>query len=241
MNTTKSRIKLKNYKKKVKLKDKVILISMLVLFLTISFLIYFNNRVTDVLTDYVEEKLKDKTVQTANQIIGNSFRAGDYNYEEFTTTSKNSQGEILFIDFDTIKVNKLLIEITQNVISELNSSKSEFLLKSSEIYYVPFGVSTNLTTLNWIGPQIPVRVITATSTESKVNTELKPYGINNALLEISIIMNVKIRILMPFTDRIINVEVAVPIVKKVIQGTIPQVYGGLYSNSSKVYTESLEK
>ena len=152
----------------------------------------------------------------------------------------NSKDEISFIDYDTLKINDLLNNITSNLIDNLKEVEDSAFLNNNTVYYIPFGAITNLISSNWIGPQIPIKVMTSGSVETKLETNIKEYGINNVILEIYINIDVNTNILLPYTTDNINVNYKVPVVKKVIDGKIPNVYGGLYSSSSNITSNTLE-
>ena len=82
--------------------------------------------------------------------------------------------------------------------------------------------------------------MTSGNIESKITTNLKEYGINNLVLETYIDINVDTNILLPYTSGIVKVNYEVPIIKKVIEGKIPSVYGGMYSTSSNVVNDLIE-
>ena len=73
------------------------------------------------------------------------------------------------------------------------------------------------------------------SIDSNVSTKLTNYGINNALVEISINISLEEQILLPFTLKTITVENSVPIVLKIIEGNVPKYYSnGMNGNSPTV-------
>ena len=224
----------------MKKKDQVILIAMLVLFFTVFFLIYFNKKIKPLLITYAEHQIEKETTLLATSVVKDTFINRNYNYEEFVITTKNTSNEIIMVDFDTIKINEILNETTSILIEELKKMENESFLNNDEIYYIPFGIVTGLATSNWIGPRIPVKVMTTGSVETNVNTNLKSYGINNSLIEIFLTVNINTKILLPYTDKNVNIKRDISLIKKIIQGKVPQVYGGLYSSSSNIHTQTIE-
>ena len=98
----------------------------------------------------------------------------------------------------------------------------------------------NLGSFASLGPKIPIKIMTSLNIETEINTSIKEYGINNALLDMYIDINVYTNILLPYNEEVIKVNYKVPIVKELIDGKIPSVYGGLYSTSSNIKSMSLE-
>ena len=234
-----SKVKLKS-KHKIKKINKVVIISILVFFNSVFILTIFNKITKPILLDYAKNKIEIETksliVKTINEELNNNIE----DYESIYKTVSNSDKEILLLDYDTIKINKILNNITLCLIDNLKSIEDSTFLNNNEIYYIPFGAITNLGTSNWIGPQIPIKVMTSGNIESKIITDLKEYGINNLVLEMYIDINVDTNILLPYTSGYINVNYKVPIIKKVIEGKIPSVYGGMYSTSSNIINDLIE-
>ena len=67
---------------------------------------------------------------------------------------------------------------------------------------------------------------------SKIDSNVKEYGINNAMIEVKIKVSVTMIINMPFVSKEVNVNTEVPIIMKIIQGTIPEYYLGNNLNNN---------
>ena len=230
-----SRIKLKR-KYKIKTINKVVIISILVFFNSVFMLITFNKITRPILLDYAKNKIELETKVLITKTINNELN----DYENLFKVINNSDKEIVLLDYDTIKINKILNNITLNLINNLKSIEDSTFSNNNTIYYIPFGAITGLGTSSWIGPQIPIKIMTSGNVESKLITNLKEYGINNLVLEIYVDINVNTNILLPYTNGYVNVNYKVPIIKKIIEGKIPSVYGGMYSTSSNIINDLIE-
>ena len=230
-----SRIKLKR-KYKIKTINKVVIISILVFFNSIFMLITFNKITRPILLDYAKNKIELEIKTLITKTINNELN----DYENLFKVINNSDKEIVLLDYDTIKINKILNNITLNLINNLKSIEDSTFSNNNTIYYIPFGAITGLGTSSWIGPQIPIKIMTSGNVESKLITNLKEYGINNLVLEIYVDINVNTNILLPYTNGYVNVNYKVPIIKKIIEGKIPSVYGGMYSTSSNIINDLIE-
>ena len=234
-----SRVRLKS-KHKVKTINKVVIISILVFFNSVFMLITFNRITKPILLDYAKNKIELETKTLIAETISNEIIDNISNYEDIFKMVNNNKNETVLIDYDTIKINKILNNITLNLINNLKSIEDSTFSNNNTVYFIPFGAVTNLGTSNWIGPQIPIKIMTSGNVESKIITNLKEYGINNLVLETFIDINVNTNILLPYTSEFINVNYKVPIIKKVIGGKIPSVYGGMYSTSSNIINDLIE-
>ena len=225
---------------KIKAINKVVIISTLVFFNSIFILIIFNKITKPILLDYAKNKIELETKELIAEVITSDLITNINDYKDIFNMVNNSNKEIVLLDYDTIKINKILNNITLSLINKLKSIEDSAFSNNNTIYYIPFGAITNLGTSNWIGPQIPIKIMTSGNVESKIQTDLKDYGINNLILETYIDINVDTNILLPYTSEYVKVNYKVPIVKKVIEGKIPSVYGGLYSTSSNIVNDLIE-
>ncbi len=235
----KKRIRLK-YSNYIKLKDKIVIISMLVFFNSLFLLIVFNKNTKPILVDYAKNKIELETKSLIVRTVSNEFNEKKIKYEEFFNTVNNQKDEIVSIDYNTLKIENLLNNITISLINNLKEVEDSTFANNNTIYYIPFGAIINLSSSNWIGPQIPIKVMTSGNVETKLETNVKEYGINNLILETYIDINVNTNILLPYTSDNVIVNYKVPIVKKIVKGKIPSVYGGMYSSSSNIVSDSIE-
>ena len=69
------------------------------------------------------------------------------------------------------------------------------------------------------------------SVKSNLDVKVTSYGLNNALVELSIIAEITEQITLPHTSKEVKVSSSIPIVTELIQGKIPYYYqGGLEKN-----------
>ena len=61
---------------------------------------------------------------------------------------------------------------------------------------------------------------------------IKNYGINNALIEITLDITVKEKVILPINTEEITVTQTLPIALKIIKGTVPNYYSGEINKSS---------
>jgi len=104
-------------------------------------------------------------------------------------------------------------------------------LKKGIIYELPSGIIFNNTLLNNVLPKIPVKIDLIGNIFCKLNTDIKSYGINNALMEISIQIEADVKILLPFVSSNTKINVDVPIIMKIMEGNVPSYYFDGYLNT----------
>lgn len=242
------RIKLKKRKKFDKINTIIIVIIFLFLSIVIA-LSYINYKLSPILLDFADLR----TANFANLIINRAVSkqiANGIDIEKLFITVQNDKGEIQTIDFNPTIVNKVLnmttnavytslkaveqgnidmIEIPDDIIVEYDKEK----MKKGIIFEIPLGAVSGNAFLSNLGPRIPVKLNLIGSIASNINTKISQYGINNALIEVFVKIEVTEKINLPLASKEITVTSDVPIAMKIIQGKIPSYYNtsGVNQNS----------
>lgn len=249
------RVKLKKRKKK-NIFFKIVFIFVLILLFSLLFIKYFSTKASEILFSYAESETKRLTTLIINKAVTKQI-ASNMDVDEMFEIVKNDNNDIQLITFNSINVTKMLNAITNLVqlnlkaIEEGNidllelpddtlSAYNEENLKKGIIYEIPLGLITSSSLLSNIGPKIPVRLNLIGDVITGVESKVSEYGINNALLEVGIKVEVSSRINLPFISKNIDVSTTVPVVMKVIQGNIPNMYLDNIKASSNIIEKSIE-
>ena len=207
-------------KKKRHIILKLIIIIIIGVILSLLLIKYFSDNVNPGLMIYAEDEITRLTTLVISNSINDEFidEIGDNNIFDII---KNDSGEIQLISYNTKKVNELLNSvaiIVQNNLKAIENGDIEFLdisdvylkeydidlLKQGIICEIPVGSFLNNSLLSNIGPKIPVRFTLIGDVSTKIKTDVKEYGINNALLQVSIEISVDFRVNLPFISNKIN-------------------------------------
>ena len=207
----------------------------------------FSNTVLPIFMDYTVSKMKNISTTLINNTISNEL-ANLKSIDEMIIVTKGSDDEIQMIDFNSTIVNSVLTSVTDNLLSSLKKVETDTALFDSDshkysngiVYEVPLGIVSNNIFLSNLGPKIPVKLNMIGDIFTNVNTEIKEYGINNALVKISIDVSLNEKIIIPFISKTVNVSVSVPISLKLIQGNIPIYYGNGFSKNSNILSTPIE-
>lgn len=208
----------------------LIFIGVLVLFNVI------NERLKPKLNLVAREECKKFATMIINDAVKKQVVNGLTFDKLFITTY--DKGKISSIDFDTIIVNKVLTNITNTIqmnlksiekgnIKSLDLSDNIFAYYDSDklnkgiIYEIPLSIAYNNTFLSNLTPKVPVRISLIGSVNSNIRTEVKNYGINNALIEVYVDISVNLQVMMPFESSKNVVKTSVPLALKLIKGDIP--------------------
>ena len=237
----------KKYYVNIKFKYKILFFFVLTILTTILFFNYVNNSITPILMKHAESELKRISLYIINESINDDILE-EINIDNiYITNSENNS--IKSIDFNTYLSNQLLRRINNSIWNNLNALQTGNLnnlkinknfftkeelnnLKKGVVYKIPLGVIYKNSLFNNLGPQIPIKLKLSGNVNSFLNTNIKNYGINNAIIEITINIEVEEQVLLPFTSKTISVTNEVPLAIKIIEGNIPDYYAsGIKENS----------
>ena len=124
--------------------------------------------------------------------------------------------EIKMISYNTYEATKLINEITNNIQNKLD--------KDLVVTEIPLGVIFRNSLMRNFGPKIKVKIGSISDVISELETEVKPYGINNALIEVKVHIIANARVILPLTSNEIKINNMIPISVNIINGNIPEAY-----------------
>lgn len=240
-----------NLRRKIVIKKINLLIFSFILVFIIIILLFriINERINPILFDYATLESRKFASIIINKAIEKNV-ATDLVIEDLYIVSKKENNEITSVDFNPAIVNKVLTKVTSSVqmnLKNLEEGNLDLLeasddvliyydkenLKKGIIFRIPSGIVFNNSLLTNIGLKIPVRFTLVGDVLSGINTKVTNYGINNALLEVSVNIKLTLKVILPISTKEVNVETNVPIAIKMIQGNVPNYYSnGLNSNFS---------
>lgn len=221
-------MKLKRYKKKKF--SSYISLGIIIVFISLgcSFFIidYFAKKSNEILLPMAESQVRKVVTMIINSACDES-KIHDDLYE----INKDSNDEIKMITYNSFEVTKLINQVTSNVetkIRQIENGEINYYGYNDElggiIAEIPIGVIFGNTMLSNIGPKIKVRLNMLGDIVSNIETEVKPYGINNAYVEMRIFLEVTARIVLPFASEKVVISNVIPLSMNIVQGSIPEAY-----------------
>ena len=216
----------------------------LVAFLTVFFFIKFNQKITPKLL-----RVAEASIDKLNETIITNFKVKDmYPMVDLANAillTKNAKDEIISVDFDLETVYKSLSLITeylqrsvedvgvrQKILSYYNDEISSELDRI--VLTIPIGVASDSLYLNNLGPRIPVSISYMGYVSSSVRIKLEDYGINNVLISIFIDCSLTNKFIVPSIEKDINHSYSILVASKIIQGVVPEYYGGAIETKSSI-------
>lgn len=226
-----------------------IIFFLLFLFLTFRFI---SARASPILMDYAEMEITKLSNIIINKAISKQL-VENASIDDLFIVTKDSSGEIKTIDFNSVVVNKFLSTTTSSIqlsLKQIEEGNIDLLelpeeilihydeknLKKGIVYEIPSGVIFGNSLLSNLGPKIPIKFSLVGDINSNIKTKITNYGINNALMEVSMHIKVTEKALLPFLSKKIVVENNVPISIKMIEGSVPNYYFGGTARESMTFS-----
>lgn len=231
-------------KKKIIIKKfRTLLITIIVSIIVSFFSIYLiSNALTPTLIDMAEVRLNKYSNMIFNNAVSQVLE-DKITSMEIIDLEKNTESNSTMVDFNPIVINhiaNLAATVVENNMTRLEKGDLESIgitninltdkelnnIKEGILAQVPAGRVTGISLLSNLGPKIPVRFHYTGNVNSNLVTKVREYGINNALIEIGLKLEISAQIILPFTTETKKLDCYIPIVIRMVQGEIPEFYGG---------------
>lgn len=228
--------------KKIKLKKRkhsklnFFLFVIILMIISIVFLFtYINKKITPVFLEYAEFQASKIATYVISKAIDEEV-SKNLDIEDLFISSKDSSGNIKSIDFNPITINKISNLIKSNIFEYLedlengniekikNTALFSSRINEGIVFEIPSGIIFNNVLLANIGPKVPVKLSLTGDILTNIHTKVTDYGINNAVVEVVINVEVYEQVILPFTTKRVTINIDIPIAVKLIQGEIPSYY-----------------
>ena len=206
-------------KKKKNLKKKILIIVFMIIIFTIISLYFYDKKISNVLIKYAKIESKKVGIDIISKGVSDEVvRVLDKN--DIFTVEKDNNGNVELIHYDTKVVNEIL-----SVTSKVVMNNFERIEKKNDgiVTYIPMGVVTNNLFLENLGPKVPVRLSPVGNVLTSLKTNVKNYGINSALVQISVRIEANVDILIPLKTGEIKIVNEVPVSIKIIEGNVSSI------------------
>lgn len=191
---------------------------------------------------------EQKTIEFATRTINTAVKSTeDMQFENLVETNYDNNGNVAVLGWNSSNINEALRIATERAEyflygmnkgqtldvddPDLNpvdfgDSVGDLADKDPTVVEIPIGQATGNTILANLGPKIPVHFEIIGSLESDIDHELKEFGVNAALFEIYIPVEVNVQIVIPFSTTVSEVSTRVFVDSRVIMGEVPEFFSG---------------
>lgn len=174
-----------------------------------------NKVATTIIHDAVEEEIMSNEEQ-----------------ENLVKIDKDSEGNVNSFTFNQRAVAMVKKRVTDNVtkkLGEIERNNFHGMTPNTDgdngiIYEIPLGKITGNSILSTLGPGIPIEYYLIGDVFTDIKTSTKEYGINNAVHEIGIFVEVSVQVVIPFATDVVKAVNTIPVVIQTEQGDVPEYY-----------------
>lgn len=176
-------------------------------------IISLGSRIKPNLITVAENLGKKEIVEMIQEVVS------DHSYEDAEILSREENET----RYNTKYLNELLLSTTKGINKKL---QSELLYQGNGTslafrYKVPLGLSFNNPLLVNFGPSIPVLFKLIGDFSSNLVSSVESFGINNALIKISLKIDFKTELILPLTSSPSSFTYEAPLSLSIIKGDIP--------------------
>lgn len=221
----------------------IFMMTLIIFLLIIGLTLYaIDRKIRPALMDIAELK----TIEFATRTINSAVKSTEQiTFDDLMDIQFDQQGNVATLGWNSEAVNRALRSATDRAeyflygmnkgeqldLNDPNMKPIEFgdtvgdlAAKDPTVVEIPLGQATGNTILANLGPKIPVHFEIVGSLRSDVVHEVKEFGVNAALIEIYIPVDVTIQIVIPFSTARADVNTRVFIDSRVIMGDVPEFY-----------------
>ena len=221
--------------KKKPIIKKILLTIVIILVLSFNFLSFIGNKITPKVTSLAKVSLNHHIKN-----IASNFKEYTYNNKDILIPTYNNKNEVTSLTYDM----KVVYEIAGAFTSNIKSSRKEknndipFITETNNnkiLFMIPIGALSNQALFTNMGPKIPVQIYFVDNVFTEIKTKVTDYGINNALIEIYLSINLTYEIVSPFVREQVTLNYNLPIDQKIITGVVPNIIGHTFATKTTFF------
>lgn len=205
-----------------------------------------NEGIEPTLMEIAETKIAQYAREAINEAVSKRL-ADDLQFEDLVQLEQDEEGNIVSVGWNAVVVNRVLrnatfrvqnylkrvergdVELGESLDFDLENEEvldEEQIVANSPVVRIPIGQATGNALLANLGPQVPVNFTVIGDVQSDFITEMEEYGINNALVRLSIEIQANVQIVIPFATSTTEVTTMIPVDVRTISGQVPEFYSG---------------
>lgn len=203
-------------RRKLRRRTRLLMIALSIVGAFVLAFIYFQRNVTRVLVSISEATMRASTTVAVNDAVYYTL-SDELRYEDLVTVERDTQGDIVSVSANALKINK----IARDTASISQSNLKNLSLNGIPI---PLGALTGIEAFAGLGPQIPFRIIPVSSVTCDFSSEFESVGINQTKHSIYLNVIADISIVMPSRTENFAVMTEILVGEFVIVGDVPDTY-----------------
>lgn len=192
-------------------------ISLILLILVSFYSVIFTEKVLKPnMAAIAEVRVKAMMTQIVNDAVHDQYLS-DPKQRELLTIKTDQEGNITYLQSNTIAMNRLATNLTQAVQGQYKEMKPVNM-------DVPIGSIIGSQILSQLGPYVNLKVLPIGMSRANFKTEFESVGINQTKYKVFLEMDSQARVLAPFSINNINVQNTILVAEAIIVGEVPSSY-----------------
>ncbi len=221
--------------KKKPIIKKILFTIVIILVLSFNFLSFIGNKITPKVTSLAKVSLNHHIKN-----IASNFKEYTYNNKDILIPTYNNKNEVTSLTYDMKVVYEIAGAFTSNIKSSLKEKNNDipFITETNNnkiFFMIPIGALSNQALFTSMGPKIPVQIYFVDNVFTEIKTKVTDYGINNALIEIYLSINLTYEIVSPFVREQVTLNYNLPIDQKIITGVVPNIIGHTFATKTTFF------
>lgn len=183
--------------------------------------------ITPSLVEIARARAQLEGVRSINSAI-NTRVVNEIEYQDLICVHKDDRGQIVLIQPNTVKINRLMARTVLEVEDSLEKL-------GERAFDIPLGQAFGSSFLAGYGPKIRVRMFPVGTVDVNVINKFESAGINQTRHLIYLKITSKMKIAVPFVDQEVRVATTVPVAENIVIGTVPETYVNLSNQALPLY------
>ena len=204
------------YKKRRKKSLKRFAMVFVVLMVFISLYFYYKNNIISKIYTVCYDYAYSYSTESVNNAVLTSLSL-NASYSDIVKIEKNSSDDIVLMQIDSVKVNKINKEIASN---------SSLILKekADKGIPIPLFLFSGIKLISGYGPKINYKAVNVVSVNCDFDSIFNSVGINQTLHSIYIVVKCNVNIGIPLKNNQVVFENRILVCESILVGKVPDIY-----------------
>lgn len=195
---------------------------------------YVSDKVSNIAVDKLTLMIKKDAYKVIYKNIDDLFLLEDIN--DVIEITKNNNEEIVSINYRFDNCYKMLDKYIDNIYNDFINTDFSDQYYENGVYFISSSLINNDAVFNNFGINVPMKINVVSDMRSNFKTKVVNYGMNNVLVELYLVVKIESWFINPFNENKFGEEYEYIISSKIINGNIPQYFGGVIEKSSSIVT-----
>lgn len=205
------------YFHKKRIKKKLLILVLMVIFCAVCAIIYLNVRLKPVVREMAVARSRTLATRIISEAIEQTIGREGITYDDLVSFEKAQDGTVSAVKTNIVKVNQLKSSISVDILDRLSDITEQELA-------IPIGSVVNSDLFSGRGFKIRIKIIPIGSVATDITNSFTSAGINQTLHRINMEVRAVISLIMPTLSTNVDIINSVCIAETVIVGRVPSAY-----------------